>query len=93
AKGYAKVGRCQIKHHPASRKRCGIFCAQIPGSKLRCGVNVQTIAGARNVLSLTNDCVRLLMEEKRHHVVLEPAADPVATSAAYFSHSGEIASA
>jgi hypothetical protein len=26
AKGYAKVGRCQIKHHPASRKRCGVFC-------------------------------------------------------------------
>jgi hypothetical protein len=32
AKGYAKVGRCQIKHHPASRKRCGIFCAREPGS-------------------------------------------------------------
>lgn len=28
AKGYAKVGRCQIKHHPASRKRCGVFCAR-----------------------------------------------------------------
>ncbi len=35
AKGYAKVGRCQIKHHPASRKRCGVFCAQKPRSKTK----------------------------------------------------------
>ena len=50
AKGYAKVGRCQIKHHPASRKRCGIFCARVPRTK--------TVT-RRHQLGLTNACVRL----------------------------------